>query len=51
LQGEEVCRLCVKVAGVDEEVSVQNKGLEMLSTKLARRERIVGRLREEGFFD
>jgi len=51
LQGKEVCRLGVEVAGLDEEIRVQNKGLEMLSTKLARRERIVGRLREEGFFD
>lgn len=51
LRGEEVCGLGGKVAGVDEEISVQKRDVDVLGEKLARRERLMGRLREEGVID
>ena len=50
-KGDEVCRLCVKVAGVDEEISVQKRDVDAVGEKIARWERMMARLGEEGVFD
>jgi len=50
-KGDEVCRLGAKVAGVEEEISVRKKELEALGEKIARWERMMARLGEEGVFD
>lgn len=50
-KGHEVCSLGVKVAGVDEEISVQKRDVDPVGEKVARWERIIGRLRKEGVFD
>lgn len=48
--GDEVARLKIKVAGVEEEMGVQKRELDGLGESVTR-ERLMARLREEGVFD